>query len=164
MPAAKPIAPKITGTASDERFAYYLLKLRAAGDTVVVGADYEDSAATGVGGDGSDNTSTNAGAAYVFVRSGTPTDFAFEEAHFTDYRIDRLGFTPTITQGAFMTRNGGGAAQFVLPSGVVLHTLRDDFLPVPGFVGSLGWAGEDSPEPRSSYRTSVWPVESSRSQ
>ncbi len=41
------------------------------GDTVVVGADWEESNATGVGGDQSDNSLQEAGAAYVFVRSGT---------------------------------------------------------------------------------------------
>ena len=30
------------------------------------------------------------------LRSGAKTDFAFEEAHFTDYRRDRLGFTPLV--------------------------------------------------------------------
>ena len=30
------------------------------------------------------------------LRRGTPTDFAFEEAHFTDFRIGRLGFTPLV--------------------------------------------------------------------
>ncbi|HSG38736.1 MAG TPA: M1 family aminopeptidase [Thermoanaerobaculia bacterium] len=67
----------------------------------------------------------------------------------------RVGFSYQARYPEGMTRNGGGAAQFVLPSGVVLHTLRDDFLPVPGFVGSLGWAGEDSPEPRS-YPDDFW--------
>ena len=38
------------------------------GDTVVVGANNEDSSATGVNGDGSDNSADNAGAAYVFGR------------------------------------------------------------------------------------------------
>jgi len=43
------------------------------GDTVVVGAQGEDSAATGVDGDQGDNFSTgaNSGAAYVFTRNGT---------------------------------------------------------------------------------------------
>ncbi|MBL8232864.1 MAG: FG-GAP repeat protein [Bryobacterales bacterium] len=40
------------------------------GDTVVVGAPYEASAATGVNGNQSDNTAGGSGAAYVFVRSG----------------------------------------------------------------------------------------------
>ncbi|MCI0535310.1 MAG: FG-GAP repeat protein [Verrucomicrobiales bacterium] len=41
------------------------------GDTVVVGADGEASNATGVNGNQSDNSASYAGAAYVFVRSGT---------------------------------------------------------------------------------------------
>jgi hypothetical protein len=41
------------------------------GDTIVVGAQLEDSAATGVGGDGTDDSADSAGAAYVFTRSGT---------------------------------------------------------------------------------------------
>lgn len=41
------------------------------GDTVVIGARFEDSAATGINGNQLDNTANGAGAAYVFVRSGT---------------------------------------------------------------------------------------------
>ena len=43
-----------------------------AGDTVVVGAEFEDSSATGVNGTADDTLGTfgNTGAAYVFVRSG----------------------------------------------------------------------------------------------
>ena len=41
------------------------------GDTLVIGARWEDSNATGANGDQSDNSSFNPGAAYVFVRSGT---------------------------------------------------------------------------------------------
>jgi hypothetical protein len=40
-------------------------------DTVVIGAPDEDSNATGVNGNQSDNSTEDAGAAYVFVRSGT---------------------------------------------------------------------------------------------
>lgn len=40
------------------------------GDTIVVGAHDESSAATGVNGDGTDNSASASGAAYVFVRSG----------------------------------------------------------------------------------------------
>ena len=40
------------------------------GDTVLVGADFEDSNATGVNGDDTNNGSNNSGAAYVFVRNG----------------------------------------------------------------------------------------------
>ena len=41
------------------------------GDTIVVGARREGSAASGVNGDQTDNGSAQSGAAYVFVRSGT---------------------------------------------------------------------------------------------
>jgi hypothetical protein len=44
--------------------------LSADGDTLAVGADLEDGAATGVNGDDSDNSAANAGAAYVFTRAG----------------------------------------------------------------------------------------------
>lgn len=40
------------------------------GETLVVGAPYEDSAAQGIGGDGSDNSLSNAGSVYVFRSSG----------------------------------------------------------------------------------------------
>ncbi|MBI4881069.1 MAG: hypothetical protein HY812_15640 [Planctomycetes bacterium] len=40
------------------------------GDTLVVGAPYEDSAATGVNGNEADNSTYESGAAYVFVRTG----------------------------------------------------------------------------------------------
>ncbi|HNB37152.1 MAG TPA: S-layer homology domain-containing protein, partial [Anaerolineales bacterium] len=39
------------------------------GDTIVVGAPYEDSNATGVNGNQLDNSASNSGAAYVFTRS-----------------------------------------------------------------------------------------------
>ncbi|MBI2687426.1 MAG: hypothetical protein HYX27_14025 [Acidobacteria bacterium] len=41
------------------------------GDTLVVGAPGEDSRATGVDGDMTDNSATDSGAVYVFVRNGT---------------------------------------------------------------------------------------------
>ena len=41
------------------------------GDTAVVGAIFEDSAATGINGNQADNSANGAGAAYVFARSGT---------------------------------------------------------------------------------------------
>jgi hypothetical protein len=41
------------------------------GDRLVVGAPFEDSAATGVNGDQADNTLGGCGAAYVFARSGS---------------------------------------------------------------------------------------------
>ena len=45
--------------------------LSADGNTLVVGAPGESSAAMGIGGDQTDNTTLSAGAVYIFVRSGT---------------------------------------------------------------------------------------------
>jgi trimeric autotransporter adhesin len=47
------------------------IALSADGNTLAVGAEQEDSAATGIDGDQTDNTANVAGAVYVFTRSGT---------------------------------------------------------------------------------------------
>lgn len=49
---------------------FFGLSVGVFGDTVVIGAYTEDSAATGVDGDQSNNAALSAGAAYVFVGSG----------------------------------------------------------------------------------------------
>jgi len=58
---------KASNTEAGDRFFY----VTVSGDTIVVGAHQEDSNATGVNGNQSDNSATNSGAAYVFVRNGT---------------------------------------------------------------------------------------------
>ncbi len=58
---------KASNTGQQDGFG---VSVAISGDTVVVGAPQEDSAATGVDGNQADNTASNAGAAYVFVRSG----------------------------------------------------------------------------------------------
>jgi hypothetical protein len=61
------------------------------GDTVVIGAGNEYSAATGVNGNQLDNNAPGSGAAYVFVRSGTTwTQQAYLKASNTDAN-DRFG-------------------------------------------------------------------------
>jgi len=50
---------------------YFGLSVAVSGDTVVVGAYQEDSNATGINGNSANNSSFNAGAAYVFVRNGS---------------------------------------------------------------------------------------------
>lgn len=61
------------------------------GDTIVAGAPGEASSSTGVNGNQADNSKTNAGAAYVFVRSGTTwTQQAYLKASNTDTQ-DRFG-------------------------------------------------------------------------
>ncbi len=50
--------------------ASFGLSVAVSGDTVVVGAQNENSCATGAGGDEADEACLNAGAAYVFLRTG----------------------------------------------------------------------------------------------
>jgi drug/metabolite transporter superfamily protein YnfA len=59
---------KASNTGTNDEFGH---SVAVSGDTVVVGAAYEDSNATGVNGNQSDESTRDSGAAYVFVRSGT---------------------------------------------------------------------------------------------
>ena len=59
---------KASNTGSGDRFG---ISLALSGDTLAVGAYREQSNATGINGDESDNSLTEAGAVYVFTRSGT---------------------------------------------------------------------------------------------
>lgn len=59
---------KASNTGAFDRFGF---SVAVSGDTIVVGADSEDSNATGVDGNGADNSANTAGAAYVFFRTGT---------------------------------------------------------------------------------------------
>ncbi len=59
---------KASNTGADDRFGS---QVALSGDAAVVGARFEGGSATGVDGDGSDNSADNAGAAYLFVRDGT---------------------------------------------------------------------------------------------
>ena len=59
---------KASNTESGDQFGY---SVSVSGDTIVVGANGEDSAAAGIDGDGNDNSAPASGAAYVFERTGT---------------------------------------------------------------------------------------------
>jgi len=67
-PIAQQAYLKASNTGADDRFGE---AVAISGDTVVVGAPLEDSAAVGVNGNQADNSAPGAGAAYVFVRTGT---------------------------------------------------------------------------------------------
>jgi hypothetical protein len=67
------------------------------GDTLVVGAPFEDSAATGIDGDELDNAAENAGAAYVYVRDGSSwTQQAYLKASNTE-AFDQFGTAVAIS-------------------------------------------------------------------
>ncbi len=59
---------KASNTGTWDRFGY---DVAISGETVLVSANGEDAAASGVDGDESDNSALFSGAAYIFVRSGT---------------------------------------------------------------------------------------------
>lgn len=59
---------KASNTGADDLFG---TKVGISGDNIVVGANDEDSNATGINGDQTNNSAGGAGAAYVFVRNGT---------------------------------------------------------------------------------------------
>ena len=81
------------------------------GDTIVVGAAWEDSSATGVNGDPNNNNTEDSGAAYVFVRNGTTwTQQAYLKASNTGFG-DGFGWAvavsgDTIAVGAPFERGG----------------------------------------------------------
>jgi len=60
---------KASNTGLDDSFGYGVA-LSVDGTTLAVGAQYEDSSAQGVGGDGADDSASGAGAVYVYVRDG----------------------------------------------------------------------------------------------
>ena len=67
------------------------------GDTIAVGASGERSNATGVGGDQTDNSFTQAGAAYVFLRTGTTwSQQAYLKASNTD-PLDAFGHSVAVS-------------------------------------------------------------------
>ncbi len=66
-----------------------------------------------------------------------------------------IGFSYAATYPRGFTKNGGGIDQFVLPSGVLLHTLRNSFLPSPGFNDTIGATSRPHPEP-AQVRPDFW--------
>jgi len=67
-PIAQQAYLKASNPDTDDRFGG---SVSVSGDTVVVGAANEQSSAVGVNGNDADNSADNAGAVYVFVRSGS---------------------------------------------------------------------------------------------
>ncbi|HED16628.1 MAG TPA: integrin [Gammaproteobacteria bacterium] len=81
---------KASNSGGGDKFGYSV-SLAADGNTLAVGANNEDSNATGINGDQADNTATKSGAVYVFSRSGTTwTQQAYLKASNTEAN-DRFG-------------------------------------------------------------------------
>jgi len=76
---------------------FYSVTLSADGSTLAVGAIAEDSAATGIGGNQADNSARDAGAVYVFTRSGTTwSQQAYVKASNTGAR-DAFGYSVALS-------------------------------------------------------------------
>ncbi len=104
-PIAQQAYLKASNTGAGDQFGY---SVAVSGDTVVVGARWEDSSATGVDGNQADNSATNSGAAYVFVRDagGVWTQQAYLKASNTELG-DEFGFSvavsgDTVVVGAYL--------------------------------------------------------------
>jgi len=87
---------KASNTGAGDRFGQ-ALGLSGDGNTLAVGAFAEDSNATGVDGNGADNTAPTAGAVYVFTRSGTSwAQQAYVKASNAEGN-DRFGWTVSLS-------------------------------------------------------------------
>jgi hypothetical protein len=123
---------KASNTGANDEFGW---SVAVSGDTAVVGAYGESSAVTGVNGDQADNSAVGAGAAYVFVRSGTTwSQEAYLKASNTDGG-DSFGWSvavsgDTVTVGADLEdsaatgTNGNQADNSALDSGAAYVFVR----------------------------------------
>ena len=97
---------KASNTAANDSFGNHIA-LSDDGNTLAVGASNEDSSATGINGDQTDNGATNSGAVYIFTRSGsTWSQQAYIKASNTgayDYfaRVALSGDGNTLAVGAY---------------------------------------------------------------
>jgi trimeric autotransporter adhesin len=87
---------KASNTGAGSSFGHSVA-LSADGSTLAVGAFEEDSAATGIGGNQTNNSAEGAGAVYVFTRSGmTWSQQAYVKASNTDPR-DQFGYSVALS-------------------------------------------------------------------
>lgn len=99
---------KASNTETNDEFG---LVLASYGDTLAVGAPYEQSAAVGIDGDETDNSADNAGAVYIFTRSaGAWSQQAYIKASNSEFG-DRFGsalsiFGDTLVVGAPNEQSG----------------------------------------------------------
>jgi hypothetical protein len=113
---------KASNTGAGDSFGF---AVAISGDTIVVGAIAEDSNATGVNGDGANNSKSDSGSAYVFVRSGTTwSQQAYLKASITTAG-DQFGYSvgvsgDSVVIGSFWestTQFSSGAAYVFVRSG-----------------------------------------------
>ncbi len=107
--------------------------LSADGSTLAVGAPFEDSAATGVGGDAADNSADAAGAVHVYARDGAAWSHqAYVKAENTGAG-DRFGSVVALSAdgsilaaGAPFEDSAAGPADDAAPDAGAVHVLERD--------------------------------------
>jgi hypothetical protein len=108
------------------------------GDTLVVGAPFESSSATGVGGDQANDSSTFAGAAYVFVRSaGVWSQQAYLKASNTG-SFDQFGGAVDVSADTVVVGADGEQSDAVGVNGDQSNDLAGSSGAVYVFVRSAG--------------------------
>jgi hypothetical protein len=124
----------LKATNSGERdFFGHSVSLSADGNVLAVGAIGEDSNATGVDGDESDNSSSNGGAVYVFDRSSSNATTWNERAYLKSFNTainDQFGYSVSLSADgnalAIGAINEGSKAAGVGGTSVNLNTTRDN--------------------------------------
>jgi hypothetical protein len=116
---------KASNTDAQDNFGT-AVALSADGSTLAVGAPYEDSAATGVNGDQTNNSRTDSGAVYLFARLGLTWS---QQAYLKDSNAQRRnGFGSalalsadgnTLAIGALYENNSAGATYVFARSGAI---------------------------------------------
>ena len=120
-PIAQQAYLKASNTDAGDRFGY---SVAISGDTVVVGAPGESSNATGIGGDQADNSASEAGAAYVFVRNGVSwTQQAYLKASNTNAG-DEFGYSVTVSGDTVIVGAYGEASDATGIYGDQTNTVR----------------------------------------
>jgi hypothetical protein len=118
---------KASNTGTGDRFGY---SVALSGDTLAVGAIYEDSSAQGVGGSQVDNSTGSSGAVYVFQRTGTAweqeayvkasnTGAGDEFGHSVALSGDTIGVGAYLEDSAAQGVGGNQADNAALDSGAV---------------------------------------------
>jgi hypothetical protein len=144
---------KASNTGQYDEFGY---SVAVAGDTVVVGARWESSIATGVNGNQADNSAHYSGAAYVFIRFGTTwAQQAYLKASNTG-ASDQFGSSVAVsgdtvvvgailassdaTRGTSMNGDGAGAAYVFVRFGITWG--QQPYLKAsnPGLDDHFGWS------------------------
>lgn len=126
-PPAEPLVEEAYVQASNhdpsDRFGTSIA-ISADGSTMAIGAPGEDSTATGVGGDQTDNNAPDAGAVYVFVKDGT---IWTQQAYVKSFSVDAgVGFGTSVALSADGSMLAVGAPGRIEPpygrSGVFVFT------------------------------------------